>query len=152
MVKIAIFKYILQKSKHSTDGFTLPLVLGLGLFMLLTAITMIVRSSDDQISAQLQKQTIENLGIAEAGLNRTLGRLRSGDNSVFLRLTYDPIPPGATRSYFGYLTATDERSTATLETNMNDGGCGGYPHSISPPTDIFGGMANEGNYRLLAYR
>jgi hypothetical protein len=68
----SFFKYTLFKSSqeksYQEKGFALPTVIGIGLFMLLTVITMIVRSNDDQVNAVFQKQTSESLASAEAGI------------------------------------------------------------------------------------
>ena len=55
--------------RSGEEGFTMPVVLGMGLFMLLVGVTMIVRSQGDNITASAQKSTTTALGAAETGLS-----------------------------------------------------------------------------------
>ncbi len=54
-------------------GFVLPLVIGLGLIMTVAGLTMVIRSSDNNISSISQQQTAQALAVAETGVTRTTG-------------------------------------------------------------------------------
>ncbi len=58
------------KSRSNDAGFTLPVVFGLGLFMILVGATMIVRSQGDRITASTQVGTTRALSAAETGITR----------------------------------------------------------------------------------
>ena len=85
-----LIQCFLKNKQTKEGGFSLVVILGLGLFLLITGATAILRSSDDQINTILQKQNAENIAITEGGLNRVLGILRTENNSLFLKLDYDP--------------------------------------------------------------
>ncbi|HIK35982.1 MAG TPA: hypothetical protein IGQ15_09925 [Thermosynechococcus sp. M98_K2018_005] len=70
-------------------GFTLPLVLGMGLIMIVVALTLLSRSQLDVSTASLQKQTQQAFAVAEGGMARTLGLL-NGNYQILLRRTYNP--------------------------------------------------------------
>lgn len=63
-LKIALIR------RSSEQGFAIPTAVGLGLFMILTAATMIVRSQGDQVTASAQKTTNRSLSAAETGITR----------------------------------------------------------------------------------
>jgi hypothetical protein len=71
------------------QGFSVPLVVGLGLLMILISTTLIIKAQGDQVTAISQKETAESLALAEGGSSRTLGTLNSNYNG-FLILNYDP--------------------------------------------------------------
>lgn len=78
-----------RRSHHNSQGFAMPLALGMGLMMVLVTITLILKSQDNQVTSIAQKQTSESLSLAEGGISRTLGFLN--DNyQIFLQLNYDP--------------------------------------------------------------
>ncbi|WP_299041360.1 pilus assembly PilX N-terminal domain-containing protein [uncultured Thermosynechococcus sp.] len=70
-------------------GFTLPLVLGMGLIMIVVALTLLSRSQLDVSTASLQRQTQQAFAVAEGGMARTLGLL-NGNYQILLRRTYNP--------------------------------------------------------------
>jgi hypothetical protein len=76
---------------YSDGGFALPLAVGLGLSMILIGMTLIARSSDDQVNSLVQNSTTKSLGIAEASLSRISSILNQGNNRLFLSLNYDPL-------------------------------------------------------------
>lgn len=59
-------------SQINEDGFVLPLVFGIGLFMLIVGATMIFRSQDDQTTAIAQRETSSGLAAAETGLTGSI--------------------------------------------------------------------------------
>lgn len=56
--------------RSSEQGFAIPIAVGLGLFMLLVATMMIVRSQGDNVTASAQKATNGGLSAAETGVTR----------------------------------------------------------------------------------
>ena len=61
---------IALRLRSNEQGFAMPIVIGLGLIMTLVAITMIVRSQGDQVTASAQKATTQSLGTTETGITR----------------------------------------------------------------------------------
>ncbi len=75
------------KPQAKEDGFVLPLVFGIGLFMLIVGATMIFRSQDDQTTAIAQRETSSGLAAAETGINRVYNFLTA--NRVFSQYPSD---------------------------------------------------------------
>lgn len=65
------------KLKSQNQGFVLPMVVGLGLIMTLVGLTMIGRSSDDQITAISQTQSSQALIASETGVTQLMQFLNS---------------------------------------------------------------------------
>ncbi|MFN4280521.1 hypothetical protein [Thermosynechococcus sp.] len=84
-----IKKLLRSKRRYRQRGFTLPLVLGMGLIMIVVALTLLSRSQLDVSTASLQKQTQQAFAVAEGGMARTLGLL-NGNYQILLRRTYNP--------------------------------------------------------------
>jgi len=61
---------LLQRNRNG--GFTLPVVIGMGLIMTLAGMTMVVRSQSDQISAVSEKGSAQSTAVAEAGVSEIL--------------------------------------------------------------------------------
>ncbi|MDM7327266.1 MAG: pilus assembly PilX N-terminal domain-containing protein [Thermosynechococcus sp. Uc] len=149
-------------------GFTLPLVLGMGLIMIVVALTLLSRSQLDVSTASLQKQTQQAFAVAEGGMARTLGLL-NGNYQILLRRTYNP----ATNTNFNppqpYLI--DRSTDPTKVGQPNTEGRSVPPvnewtaaslGSDTPPcftldnlnTIVLSGTIGtpvQGNYRILAY-
>ncbi|BCX11750.1 MAG: hypothetical protein KatS3mg067_0688 [Thermosynechococcus sp.] len=161
---------MIKKLKRSfrSRGFTLPLVLGMGLIMIVVALTLLSRSQLDVSTTSLQKQTQQAFAVAEGGLARTLGLL-NGNYQVLLRRTYNP----ATNTNFNpprpYLI--DRSTDATKIGQPNTSGLA-VPSvnewtkeslgSAAPPcfsldnldTILLSGTIGtpvQGNYRILSY-
>ncbi|WP_299489022.1 hypothetical protein [Acaryochloris sp. IP29b_bin.137] len=81
---------MLESRRKATDeGFALPIAIGFGLIMVLVALTLSIKSRDDQVSAISQKQTTASATVAEGGISRTLGFLNQNYH-MLLRSDYDP--------------------------------------------------------------
>jgi hypothetical protein len=69
-----LWKYLLLQSEGSHDnneqGFTIPLVLGFGLFMLLTGIAAIKFASTSEVNSKVQEKNLQAIAAAEIGLAR----------------------------------------------------------------------------------
>lgn len=68
-MKLLLFK-ILLLSKTREQGFTLPLVIGIGLIMVLLGSMSLVQSSEEQLNAIYTTQASTSLAIAELGVAR----------------------------------------------------------------------------------
>ncbi|QCS50142.1 hypothetical protein FEK30_12290 [Picosynechococcus sp. PCC 11901] len=146
-----LLQFLLKTKQTQESGFSLVVALGLGLFMVVTGATMILRSNDDQVASTLQQHNLENIAIAEAGLNRVLGVLRSDNNSLFLKLDYDPNNLlGSGINEWEDAAYADKR---VLKTSVFDGGCSGNSGDVevSVPSGLTANSTGDGNYELLAY-
>jgi hypothetical protein len=56
--------------RRSDSGFALPIALGVGLFLIIVAASVILRSQQQQVDAIAQKQTASSLSAAEVGVSR----------------------------------------------------------------------------------
>jgi len=66
-----LWKYLLTLNQEEKEqGFTLPLVIGFGLFMLSIGLVSIKMSSDSQINSQIQERTYQALAAAEVGITQ----------------------------------------------------------------------------------
>lgn len=150
------------KLRRKEEGFTIPVILGFGLFMTLIAITMIVRSSDDRNNSIIQARTSGSIGIAEAGLSRSLSLLNDGLQRYLLVRTYDPYIEGSTtQTYFGRNIATDEwrdpdGSPLSIETDVrvicvDPGTSPSSTITVDVPPNLFGDDIAGSSYELLAY-
>lgn len=147
-------------------GFTLPLVLGMGLIMIVVALTLLSRSQLDVSTARLQKQTQHAFAVAEAGMARTLGLL-NGNYQILLRRTYNP----ATNTNFNpprpYLidrstdaTKVGQPNTTGLEVTPVNEWTAESLGDDAPPCftldldNLLNGKIGtpvQGNYRILSY-
>lgn len=75
-VKKSWINALRASSIQNEQGFTLPIVVGMGLIMVLVATTMILRSQGDQVTASAQKATADSLGVSEVGMARVQSLLK----------------------------------------------------------------------------
>lgn len=156
-----------RSPRNRNRGFTLPMVLGMGLIMIVIALTIISRSQIDKVTSSVQKQTNQAFAIAEGGMARSLGLL-NGNYQMFLRLTYNPINPTTNQPYL--ITRAQAQSAGNLsltgQPNVDSLSFAAEDQWSSPPdpppcysaavlTDIIlngdiGGV-NTGTYAILAY-
>jgi hypothetical protein len=142
--------------KAGERGFALPLSIGVGISLLLLGSLMIARSNVDQVTAVAQVQSAAALSVAEAGVARTLSMLNSPDNARLLTRSYDSNR-GDASEYLGadqILRSGDESATITNEWDDPASNCSA-PSGASFATltsGVVGTGANQGNYRVLAYR
>lgn len=83
-------------NQTANQGFVLPMIIGLGLIMTVVGLTMIGRSSDQEIRAEQQLQTAQAEQAAEAGIARTLNALNQVGNHQYLASVY-PVENEAER-------------------------------------------------------
>jgi hypothetical protein len=67
---MSLWKFLLLKTKNKEGGFTMVLILGLGLFMLITGVAAIKMSSNSEVNSKVQEKTQQSLAAAELGLAR----------------------------------------------------------------------------------
>jgi hypothetical protein len=56
--------------RRDNSGFALPIAIGVGLFLIIVAASIILRSQQQQVTAIAQKQTASSLSAAEVGVSR----------------------------------------------------------------------------------
>ena len=64
-----LFKTLLQRRARD-EGFTLPMVIALGLVMLLLGVTNIVKSGEENLNAIIQNSSSDALAVAEVGITK----------------------------------------------------------------------------------
>jgi len=71
------YKLLQHYISHNTanKGFVLPMVIGLGLIMTVAGLTMVIRSSDQQIAAEQKVQNDQARVAAETGITRVMAVL-----------------------------------------------------------------------------
>jgi len=79
----------LSVRQASSQGFVLPLVIGLGLIMTVAGLTMVVRSSDNQVSAEQKQQNAKATQAAEAGISQFSSYLNNPQNAGLLPTPYE---------------------------------------------------------------
>ncbi|ANV84376.1 hypothetical protein AWQ21_08265 [Picosynechococcus sp. PCC 7003] len=148
-----LLQFLLKTKQTKESGFSLVVALGLGLFLVVTGATMLLRSNDDQVASTLQKHSQENMAIAEAGLNRVLGVLRSEENSIFLKLDknewtkekYDSLKPTA-EVFDGGCSEYNNQESDGEENASED-----IPLAVAQIRDSSISVDNKGEFQLLAY-
>jgi hypothetical protein len=151
-------RYIHRLVQTHQQGFSLPLAIGVGISMLLLGSLMIARSHVDQTSALAQVETAGALGVAEAGVARTMSMLNSPNFAHLLRRSYDQ-DRGDGQAYLGpdqILRSGDEATALALINQWDDpsGGCSA-PSNTDFATLVNGTIGtgtNQGTYEVLAYR
>ena len=76
-LQIYLKLFSLSKRGENNQGFVLPMMIGLGLIMTLVGLTMIGRSSDEQMRSISQAQTAQALASAETGVTRVMNFLNN---------------------------------------------------------------------------
>lgn len=147
-----LLQFLLKTKQTKESGFSLVVALGLGLFLVITGATMILRSGDDRVASTLQQHNLENTAIAEAGLNRVLGVLRTDNNSLLLKLNYDP--DNLLGNGQNEWEDEEHASKRVLKTSVFDGGCSANADNIQVevPDGLLAGDTDDGGYELLAYQ
>ncbi|MBS3027475.1 MAG: hypothetical protein HCA25_10390 [Dolichospermum sp. DET50] len=137
----------------SEEGFAMPIAVGLGLVMIITGLTMIVRSQSDTQNASSQKSTKKALSVAEVGITRYQQFI---NNNRVLSVYNDCV---GTRSN-GTCPDTTQKSwsNASVITQL-DSGCGVSATTTSTISDnsntawkdISSTDSSLGQYKLVKY-
>lgn len=144
--------------RHSqSKGFVLPAVVGLGLIMLLFAITVMVQSQSDRITASAQRNTAQSIAIAEGGTQRVIATLKA--NPHLLTLNYDTVNSNTSKTYLGQNQIQndgDEESSAVntwqYPTASYGNGCPAPTGPVPLPAGLTAGTIGSGSYTLRSYR
>jgi hypothetical protein len=143
--------------RRNDSGFALPIAIGVGLFLIIVAASIILRSQQQQVTAIAQKQTASSLSAAEVGVSRIqnlLANYRAASlYSACANLSGDTCDAGSISS----LTWKNASDIPGLpETCPKDGS--------TSPVDLVSDAATKdwqridprdatkGEYRLLDYR
>lgn len=76
-LRIYLKLFPLSKSTENNQGFVLPMMIGLGLIMTLVGLTMIGRSSDEQMTSISQTQSAQALAASETGVTEVMNFLNT---------------------------------------------------------------------------
>ncbi len=68
-MKLLLLRVLLQRRARD-EGFTLPMVIALGLVMILLGTTNIVKSSEENLNATIQNSSSDALAVAEVGITK----------------------------------------------------------------------------------
>ncbi|AFY39119.1 hypothetical protein Lepto7376_2867 [[Leptolyngbya] sp. PCC 7376] len=155
-----LWNYFLQRiTKDKEQGFTIPLILGLGLFMLAIGITSIKMSSTSEINSKVQEKSLQAVAAAEVGLVR-YQELLNADRTL---ATYQDCITG--RDANGACTDTTQPSWAQATNIVSPaqsatscaGGGSGVGTTLSTRTstvqweDADSADPSKGQYRLISY-
>ena len=153
--------YLMKKLKiafirrSSEQGFAIPITVGLGLFMLLVATMMLVRSQGDLVTASAQKATDQALAAAETGITRYQAFIKN--NSVIA--VYPDCKTGRTATGACQDTTQSSWSNATMILGLS-GSCSGGSNTTTSTIsansttnwqDISSTNSSLGQYKLVSY-
>jgi hypothetical protein len=147
---------LLNRLSHS-QGFALPLAMGLGFVILMLGITTLLTAEGDRKNAWTRKQNDLSIVVAETGIARTLAQLSKPNNNILLTRNYDTVSSKTNKTYLGpdgIFRSGDEESTAVDEwqnppTPWN---CPGTPN-VGPPSIVYSGSVDAtSRYTLESYR
>jgi hypothetical protein len=147
-MKLLLFK-VLLKRRARDEGFTLPMVIALGLVMLLLGTVNIVKSSEENISAISQNSSSDALAIAEVGITKYRELLNQ--NRILTVYNQDQWTAN------GNVSAQTCNNIATTPTGWEDGGAASAPNNtgkwweIKENIDENAGNDLIGEYRLVSY-
>ena len=147
-MKLLLLKTLLQRRVRD-EGFTLPMVIALGLVMLLLGTINIVKSSEENIAAINQNSSSDALAVAEVGVTKYRELL----NQNRILTIYNQAQWTANADVSGQ-TCTN---ILTTPTGWKDGGTAAAPNSITKwwkvEENIDGAAGDDllGEYRLVSY-
>jgi hypothetical protein len=152
-MKLLLLKSLLQRRARD-EGFTLPMVIALGLVMLLLGTINIVKSSEENISAISQNSSSDALAIAEVGVTKYRELLNQ--NRILTVYNHDQWND-ADLDPNDNVSAQACNNMTTTPTGWKDGGISAAPNSTTKwwelKENIDGVAGNEtiGEYRLVSY-
>ena len=161
-MKLLLLKTLLQRRARD-EGFTLPMVIAIGLVMLLLGTINIVKSSEENISAISQNSSSDALAIAEVGVTKYRELLNQ--NRILTVYNQDQWTNNAASvNYLGDGTLVNINvpgqtcnNITTTPTGWNAGASPAAPSNINKwwrlEENIDGVAGNEfiGEYRLVSY-
>jgi hypothetical protein len=147
-MKLLLLKSLLQRRARD-EGFTLPMVIALGLVMLLLGTINIVKSSEENISAISQNSSSDALAVAEVGVTKYRELLNQ--NRILTVYNHDQWTTNAN------VTGQTCNNMTTTPAGWKDGGTAAAPNSttkwweLKENTDGVAGDETIGEYRLVSY-
>lgn len=148
-----------SSGSSSTQGFALPLALGLGFVMVILGMSTMLIAQSDRTSAFNRKETGASLAVSEGGMARMLSQMTQPNNRILLTRSYDTINLKTGTTYLGpdgILNSGDEEATAVDEwtgyTGSRSSPCEDTGTTITPSFTTSGDMGSGGQYQLKAYR
>ncbi len=140
--------------KYAANGFVLPLVLGIGLLATLLGLMVILRSSQNRITAIAEKETTRSLAAAETGIAQVQALLNRYRMLATVSCTATPLVVGCSNAPQNWqtLTNTDLGSgdlcgsdpAATISTYGSDINSNTWQNISANPED--------GQFRIVSYR
>ena len=155
-MKLLLLRVLLQR-RGKDEGFTLPMVIALGLVMLLLGTANIVKSSEENLNATIQNSSSDALAVAEVGITKYRELLNQ--NRILTvhnhnKWTVNNVIVGANTVDVVGQTCTD---MITTPTGWEDDGTAAAVNDTTKwwevRENIDGNPGNEliGSYRLVSY-
>jgi hypothetical protein len=147
-----------QGVEQRQKGYTMPLVVGLGLAMMMMGLTAAMVIQVDHNIAGQRRQNGVSLAVAEGAADRLMLQLTARGNAILLGRNYDPVNPSTGKAYLGkdgVPNSGDETATALDEWtgyNPSNEPCFQQNDIGTPNLTLSDNLGTEGRYRLLAYR
>jgi hypothetical protein len=154
-----LWKYLLISNQDKEQGFTIPLILGFGLFMLAIGITSIKMSNSSEANSKVQKKTLQSVAAAELGLSRIQELLNTNRtiavyNDCFNSRASDGSCPDTTEP--SWSKASNITLPAGQATSCNSSGIVEESEIVSLAStsqwlDVSSSDPSKGQYRLIDY-
>ncbi len=145
-MKLLLLKILLQRRARD-EGFTLPMVIALGLVMLLLGAVSIVKSSEENINAISQNSSSDAIAIAEVGVTKYRELLNQ--NRILTIYNHDQWDTNAT------ITAQTCDDVTTAPSNWKYEGTAAAPNDTTKWWEIQEDSVDPvdpiGEYRLVSY-
>lgn len=151
-MKLLLLRALLKRRTRD-EGFTLPMVIALGLVMVLLGTTNIVKSSEENLNATIQNSSSDALAIAEVGITK----YREFLNQNRILTVYNHAQ--WTSNDVGGVDVVGQTCSdlTTTPIGWNDGGATAAPNNtakwwqIQENIDGTAGDETIGEYRLVSY-
>ncbi|WP_019506439.1 hypothetical protein [Pleurocapsa sp. PCC 7319] len=147
-MKLFLLKIILQRRTRD-EGFTLPMVIALGLVMVLLGTVNIVKSNEENLNAISLNSSSDALAVAEVGVTKYRELLNQ--NRILTVYNHDQWTTNAN------VTGQTCDNIATTPTGWEDGGTAAAPNDttkwweINENIDGTAGDETIGEYKLVSY-
>jgi hypothetical protein len=160
-MKLLLLKSLLQRRARD-KGFTLPMVIALGLVMLLLGAISIVKSSEENISAISQNSSSDALAIAEVGVTKYRELLNQNRIlTVYNHNQWNDADVDAVSDVFDNVSTQTCNDMTTTPTGWEDGGTAAAPNSTTKWWQVKEDLNGDGDttddgefigeYQLVSY-
>lgn len=152
-MKLLLLKILLQRRARD-EGFTLPMVIAIGLVMILLGTINIVKSSEENITAISQNSSSDALAVAEVGITKYRELLNQ--NRILTVYNHDQWND-ADADTNDNVSAQACNNMTTTPTGWKDGGTASAPNDttkwwkLEENIDTVAGDEPIGEYRLVSY-